>query len=187
MIGGFLRPRATCLGRTHGSGRAPGDPGARVGRHAGLVRRSLLQPRRHDGASGPASKPGRPYARHRTPSYPGCGAHDSSRPRAGGTGRRDADPANGLLRGTNVGVVTESFGYNAFGEVTSYTETAGSTSLLAIGYTRDTPRARHEGRAVVAFISISGGRAPVVGEERRGDHGQRGGWVDDDPAGAMIC
>ncbi len=51
------------------------------------------------------------------------------------------DPANGLLDGTSVGsgagTVSESFGYNAFGEVTSYLAEAGPKALLEIHYTRD--------------------------------------------------
>jgi len=39
--------------------------------------------------------------------------------------------------GTGAGAVTESFGYNTSGEVTSYVAKAGSTSLLAIVCTRD--------------------------------------------------
>lgn len=51
------------------------------------------------------------------------------------------DPANGLLTATSVGSeageVTESFGYNPYGEVTSYVATAGSNALLESHYTRD--------------------------------------------------
>jgi RHS repeat-associated protein len=49
--------------------------------------------------------------------------------------RRSA--SNGLLSGTDLGVVTDSYTYNAFGEVTGYSATAASTPLLAYTYTRD--------------------------------------------------
>ena len=44
---------------------------------------------------------------------------------------------NGLLTGTTVGSVTESFGYSGLGEVASYSAQAGSSALLSFGYTRD--------------------------------------------------
>ena len=44
---------------------------------------------------------------------------------------------NGLLMGTTLGSVTDSFGYNGFGEVTSYAAQAGSAALLGFDYTRD--------------------------------------------------
>ncbi len=47
------------------------------------------------------------------------------------------DSGNGMVKGTSAGVVTESLGYNTFGEVTSYTAAAGSTNLMSIQYLRD--------------------------------------------------
>ncbi len=51
------------------------------------------------------------------------------------------DSSNGLLTGTSVGTgagaVSESYGYNAFGEATSYSANVGSNALLSIQYTRD--------------------------------------------------
>jgi RHS repeat-associated protein len=51
------------------------------------------------------------------------------------------DPSNGLLTGTSVGTgagkVTESYEYNDFGEVTSYSAKIGRYAVLEIQYTRD--------------------------------------------------
>jgi RHS repeat-associated protein len=47
------------------------------------------------------------------------------------------DSRNGMVTVTTAGVVTERFGYNTYGEVTSYTAKAGSTTLLSIQYVRD--------------------------------------------------
>jgi RHS repeat-associated protein len=47
------------------------------------------------------------------------------------------DSQNGLLIGTTLGSTTESYSYNAFGEVTGYTGKHGATNLLTVAYTRD--------------------------------------------------
>ncbi|QSA95834.1 PKD domain-containing protein [Methylococcus sp. EFPC2] len=44
---------------------------------------------------------------------------------------------NGLLTGTALGTVTDSFAYNSFGEVTTYDAKYGATGLLKEEYTRD--------------------------------------------------
>jgi RHS repeat-associated protein len=47
------------------------------------------------------------------------------------------DPQTGLITGTTLGVVTDSYGYNSFGEVTSYSASAGGTPVFSVTYTRD--------------------------------------------------
>ncbi len=47
------------------------------------------------------------------------------------------DPQNGLLTGATLGVVADSYGYNGFGEVTSYTAEASGTPLYDAQYSRD--------------------------------------------------
>jgi YD repeat-containing protein len=47
------------------------------------------------------------------------------------------NPANGLLTGTSLGNITDTLGYNGFGEVATYQASAGATSLLSEQYTRD--------------------------------------------------
>jgi RHS repeat-associated protein len=51
------------------------------------------------------------------------------------TVRRDAN--NGLLTGTTLGDLVDVYGYNSFGEVTSYSVQLSGSPLLAFGYTRD--------------------------------------------------
>jgi RHS repeat-associated protein len=47
------------------------------------------------------------------------------------------NPQNGLLTGTTLGSITDSYTYNEFGEVTGYAASHGATNLLAIAYGRD--------------------------------------------------
>jgi RHS repeat-associated protein len=47
------------------------------------------------------------------------------------------DPGNGLLTGTTLSNLTDTYGYNAFGEVTSYTVQLSGSPLITFGYTRD--------------------------------------------------
>ncbi|MGH8523584.1 MAG: RHS repeat domain-containing protein, partial [Gammaproteobacteria bacterium] len=47
------------------------------------------------------------------------------------------DPDNGLLTGTVLGTVSDSRGYNGFGEVEDYSASHNSTALLSLHYTRD--------------------------------------------------
>jgi RHS repeat-associated protein len=47
------------------------------------------------------------------------------------------DPQNGLVTGTTLGAVADSYAYNALGEATSYQATAGGSPLLSISYARD--------------------------------------------------
>ena len=47
------------------------------------------------------------------------------------------DPQNGLLSGTTLGSITDSYSYNEFGELTRYVAAAGPTNLLTIDYGRD--------------------------------------------------
>ncbi|HEV8436362.1 MAG TPA: RHS repeat-associated core domain-containing protein [Thermoanaerobaculia bacterium] len=49
--------------------------------------------------------------------------------------RRDA--SNGLLTGTTLSNVVDTYGYNTFGEVTSYTLQLGGSTIFTLGYTRD--------------------------------------------------
>jgi YD repeat-containing protein len=44
---------------------------------------------------------------------------------------------NGLLTGSTLGVVTDTIGYNGFGEPESYNASAGGTELYGVEYTRD--------------------------------------------------
>lgn len=44
---------------------------------------------------------------------------------------------NGLLTGSALNSVTDTWGYNSFGEPTSYSALAGATSLYSVSYTRD--------------------------------------------------
>jgi RHS repeat-associated protein len=46
-------------------------------------------------------------------------------------------PQTGLLTGTTLGVVTDSYGYNSFGEVTSYTASISGNPIFSVTYTRD--------------------------------------------------
>ena len=46
-------------------------------------------------------------------------------------------PQNGLLTGSTVGLISESYTRNEFGEVTRYVATNGTNNLLAIEYSRD--------------------------------------------------
>ncbi|MFZ4789729.1 MAG: RHS repeat-associated core domain-containing protein [Candidatus Competibacteraceae bacterium] len=61
---------------------------------------------------------------------------------------------NGLLTGTTLGSVSDSYGYNGFGEPTAYTATANSAALLNIAYTRD-----KLGRITQKVETVSGGAA----------------------------
>jgi len=47
------------------------------------------------------------------------------------------DPANGLLTGTTLGGVTDSYSYNEHGEITGYAATFNAASLVSLSYTRD--------------------------------------------------
>jgi len=47
------------------------------------------------------------------------------------------DPQNGLLAGTTLGVVSDSWTYNSFGEPTGYTATVSGSPILSVTYTRD--------------------------------------------------
>ncbi len=47
------------------------------------------------------------------------------------------DPENGLLRGSTLGLVTDTWTYNPFGEPATYTASQGATALLSVTYTRD--------------------------------------------------
>jgi YD repeat-containing protein len=47
------------------------------------------------------------------------------------------DPDNGLLVGTALASIAVAYGYNDFGEVTSYSASMGESSLLSFDYTRD--------------------------------------------------
>ncbi len=47
------------------------------------------------------------------------------------------DAANGLLTGTTLGVLADSYGYNGFAEVTSYNADANSASVFNTTFTRD--------------------------------------------------
>ncbi len=44
---------------------------------------------------------------------------------------------HGLLMGSTLGIVTDTWTYNVFGEPATYTARQGSTALLSVGYTRD--------------------------------------------------
>jgi len=62
------------------------------------------------------------------------------------------DPANGLLTGTNVGGVSDSYTYNEFGEVTGYSATLSGAPLFAEAYVRDAG-----GRIQQRTESVNGG------------------------------
>jgi len=47
------------------------------------------------------------------------------------------DPVNGLLTGTSIGVVTDSYTYNGFGEVATYEADVSGTPIYSVTYTRD--------------------------------------------------
>lgn len=47
------------------------------------------------------------------------------------------DPATGLVKGTTLGVVTETYGYNGFPELSKYTAKAGASVLYDVSYVRD--------------------------------------------------
>ena len=47
------------------------------------------------------------------------------------------DPQNGLPAGTTLGVVSDSWTYNSFGEPTGYTATVSGSPILSVTYTRD--------------------------------------------------
>ncbi|MBK1717696.1 RHS repeat-associated core domain-containing protein, partial [Thiocystis violacea] len=44
---------------------------------------------------------------------------------------------NGLLTGTSLGQVSETYSYTGFGELSAYEATSGANALLTLGYTRD--------------------------------------------------
>lgn len=44
---------------------------------------------------------------------------------------------NGLLTGTTLGTITDTYTYNEFGEVTGYAASRGTTNLFAVDYARD--------------------------------------------------
>ena len=47
------------------------------------------------------------------------------------------DAENGLLRGTSLGTGTDTYDYNAFGELNTYRATAGVNELFSVTYQRD--------------------------------------------------
>src|SRR5262249_10147019 len=53
-----------------------------------------------------------------------------------GTLTLNRSPQTGLLDGTTLGTVSDTFGYNAMGELTSYQVTVGSTPIFSELYTR---------------------------------------------------
>ncbi|MBZ4192710.1 MAG: hypothetical protein LAE24_00155, partial [Candidatus Contendobacter sp.] len=61
---------------------------------------------------------------------------------------------NGLLTGTTLGSVSDSYGYNGFGEPTAYTARYSSANLLNLAYTRDAL-----GRITRKVETVSGGAA----------------------------
>ncbi len=67
------------------------------------------------------------------------------------------DPQNGLLTGTTLGSVTDTRGYNGFGELTSYSAAYSGSPLFAQQYTRDklgriTDKIETIGGTTVTFI-----------------------------------
>jgi RHS repeat-associated protein len=61
------------------------------------------------------------------------------------------DPLNGLVTGTTLSAMTDSRGYNEFGELISYRATAGGPPIYAVDYTRD-----GVGRIVVRTETLDG-------------------------------
>ncbi|HVN79874.1 MAG TPA: RHS repeat-associated core domain-containing protein, partial [Terriglobia bacterium] len=48
------------------------------------------------------------------------------------------NPQNGLLAGTTLGNISDSWSYNSFGEPVGYTASSGGMSIYSVGFTRDT-------------------------------------------------
>jgi RHS repeat-associated protein len=70
------------------------------------------------------------------------------------------NPQNGLLTGTTLGAITDSYTYNEYGEVTGYVAAHGTTNLLAIAYGRDPV-----GRITSTTETFGAVTAPVEGYE----------------------
>ena len=56
---------------------------------------------------------------------------------AAGAATLTRDPANGLLTGASLGVVTDSYTYNGFGEVATYEADVSGAPIYSVTYTRD--------------------------------------------------
>jgi choice-of-anchor A domain-containing protein/RHS repeat-associated protein len=61
---------------------------------------------------------------------------------------------NGLLEGTTLGSVSDSFGYNEFAEIVGYTSTAAGSNLLSATYTRD-PLGRIENKTETVLLDTA--------------------------------